>query len=237
MSRLMAALLHRLESPADDTPPGGADDTVSDESSTTDNDSSTSTDNSDDGTTSGGTPPEDSDDKPDDKSGDDAESKDDDKASTDAPETYTFEMPEGMELDTAAVEAYTPIFKKHNVSQELAQELATAAAAEKIESAKAQQAAFESQKEAWATEARNDKEIGGEGFDKNLALAKSALDKFGNESLSKFLASSGAGSHPDLIRMLINVGELTQEDSPGGTGGADGGGALDRVEQMYGKTK
>ena len=58
----------------------------------------------------------------------------------------------------------------------------------------------------WASRAKADPEIGGAGFDANVAYAKRAIDRFGDDRLRGTLAQTGMGNHPELIRMFARVG-------------------------------
>lgn len=76
------------------------------------------------------------------------------------------------------------------------------------------QADFDKQKASWERDVKNDPEIGGERLNENLNLAKVAVkqfDKSGN--VMSLLNDSGFGSHPDVLRFLVSVGEAMAEDS------------------------
>lgn len=52
----------------------------------------------------------------------------------------------------------------------------------------------------------------GEGYDKNLALAKMAVREVGGQDFLKYLDDSGEGNNPQVIKMLAKVGKLLGED-------------------------
>lgn len=58
----------------------------------------------------------------------------------------------------------------------------------------------------------------GDQYDANLDIARAALKKFGSESLANQMVSTGLGSHPDMVRLLLKIGKMTMEDSAHGAG-------------------
>ena len=64
----------------------------------------------------------------------------------------------------------------------------------------------------WEAATKKDKLLGGDKLEANLATAKLALDSFGSPELKQFLAKSGLGSHPEVIRMLHKVGSSIGDD-------------------------
>ena len=59
----------------------------------------------------------------------------------------------------------------------------------------------------------SDDEFGGETFDANLKVAKSALDAFGTDPFKQLLSESGLGNHPEVIRFMYRAGKAISEDS------------------------
>lgn len=53
----------------------------------------------------------------------------------------------------------------------------------------------------------------GKAYEPNLAKAQSVLKQFGDEKLTEYLESSGAGNDPHLIRFLANIGKNFGEDA------------------------
>ncbi len=146
-----------------------------------------------------------------------------DSNNSDAEVEYTnFDLPEGVELDKAALEKASPIFKDLGLSKDQAQQLVTYQAEQMQAIQQQQQEAFDQTLNDWSEQSKNDKEIGGDSFSKNVGVAKAALDKFGTPELTQILNDTGMGNHPEVIRMLFNVGKLTQEDNPGQSGNAAG---------------
>ena len=84
----------------------------------------------------------------------------------------------------------------------------------------------------WATECRNDKEVGGEAFAQNQGIAKKAIDTHGTPELKAMLKETGYQAHPELFRFMVKVGKTLKEDDPGGLGNKDEK-QTDRVNRMY----
>ena len=89
-----------------------------------------------------------------------------DSEGAEIPESYEFDMPEGMELDQGLADAVTPIFKDLNLNQEQAGKLTAVFAAQKQQEEQAAEEAFGDQMNQWAGEIRNDKDLGGEAFER-----------------------------------------------------------------------
>ena len=136
------------------------------------------------------------------------------------PDTYAdFAMPEGVEVDSALLEQAVPMFKDLGLTQEQAQKLVDFQAGQVQAGSEKAADDFNQMMTQWQTDAKNDNEFGGDKFDESVAIARAAVDKFGTPELKELLVSHGVGNHPEMIRFMLNVGKLTLEDVPGGTGG------------------
>ena len=165
--------------------------------------------------------------------GEAAPSADTDKGDTSAPESYAdFSMPEGIELDAAAIESATPLFKELGLTQEQAQTLVDFQAQQVQAGVKGQVDAYDQLMDGWKTASQNDSEFGGDDFEKSIGIARTAIDKFGTPELSKLLHEQGIGNNPEMIRFMWKVGKLTSEDNPGGGNPAPTP-AKDRVSILY----
>ena len=148
------------------------------------------------------------------------------------PENYSdFDMPEGIEVDSDLLGEAVPLFKELKLNQEQAQKLVDLQAKSVQKFTECQTSQFNETIAGWEKGIKADKEIGGDNFDKNLAIAKEAVDKFGTPELTKFLADSGAGSHPEIVRMFVKIGNLTKEDNPGS--GSPTAQSTDIVKRLY----
>lgn len=146
--------------------------------------------------------------KPEGEGADGDAGKTDDKPG--APDVYEFKAPEGKEYDPEALAKFSDVARKHNLTQEAAQnlldDLAPVVAERQAEVIKAAQAE-------WTANAKADKEFGGEKLDANLSVAKKALEKFGTPELRTLLNESGLGNHPEVIRAFYRAGKAISEDS------------------------
>jgi hypothetical protein len=147
------------------------------------------------------------------------------------PITYEFTAPEGMELDQSLVDAATPVFQELGLTQEQADKLVGVYADRLQAQAQDAEQAFSDQLESWATELKNDKDFGGDKFEENAAIARSAIDKFGSDELRELLDSTGVGNHPAMVRFAHAIGRLVSEDQPGV--GSKSGSTSSREERMY----
>lgn len=53
----------------------------------------------------------------------------------------------------------------------------------------------------------------GNGFDKNVSIAKTAVDTLTDDSFKAFLNESGLGNHPTMIKMFTAIGSQLNEDT------------------------
>jgi hypothetical protein len=150
-----------------------------------------------------------------------------------APETYEdFQIPEGMELDKAALEAFAPVAKEANLSQEQAQRLVSLYAGQLQQATEANQKAWTDMQEQWVSQAKEDKEFGGRNFDQSLGLAATAMEKFGTDELKEVLNATGAGNNPELIRFFVRVGKALGEAEVS-FGKSNGRAPRDRASILY----
>ena len=145
-------------------------------------------------------------------------SDDESGGSEGVPETYTFEPPEGLELDAETkgkIEAFADQAREMGLTQKQYQSLI------EYDLNRAQQLndvaveSWDRQVEGWRKSAKADKEIGGEKFAENLKVAESAIKQFGDPDLRALLKSPSPenpnglaiGNHPAVLRFLNRVGK------------------------------
>lgn len=129
------------------------------------------------------------------------------------PEKYELVAPEGMEIDAAVLGKFEPVFKELNLSNESAQKLANLYAEMKAEEMKDFGVKLQEQVTSWEGELASDAEVGGKNFGDTVRHAQSAVARFGTPELKQFLARSGTGSHPELVRAFARIGKAMAEDS------------------------
>lgn len=134
------------------------------------------------------------------------------------PEKYEVKV-EGYEINQPLLETLTPIFKKHNLTQEAVQELATAYApvikAQIEADSQVKIAEWKKQIEGWKTETKT--QLGAE-YAKELSHAYKFINKFAGskedaQSLRTLLEETGVGNHPLMAKLFINGGKAISQDS------------------------
>jgi len=150
-----------------------------------------------------------------------------------APEQYSdFEIPEGMEMNQSLLDIVDPIFKKANMTQAQAQEVISAYS--ELEKGRAQEQFdnLTTQINEWETAAKYDKEYGGDKFEESVGIAKKGMDAYFSDEVKTLLIDSGLGSHPEIIRGFLKIGQTIKEDDPSSsTGKVDSN--TDRISRLY----
>lgn len=116
-----------------------------------------------------------------------------------------------MQLDTALIEAVSPVLKELKLPQDQAQKLVDAY--NTIEQKK--DADFKAWMKDKATEnqAAVRKEWGHD-FDANLAVAHRGIARFLSPALKTVLDETGLGNHPDFVKAFYAIGKMVSEDTP-----------------------
>lgn len=129
------------------------------------------------------------------------------------PEKYEVKV-EGFEIDNQLLEGLTPVFKKHNLTQEAVQELASAYAPivqKQLEAQRAQSLKdFNDIKEGWKADAL--KELGADSA-KEMSYAAKFINKFGSDPFRQMLDETGVGNHPEFVKFAIKAGKAISADS------------------------
>lgn len=121
------------------------------------------------------------------------------------PETYEFNLPEGLTVSDEQKEAFTAVAKEANMTQKQANSLLKMHADIVME----QQRQAEEIKNQWMNECAKQ----GLNTPENLAAAKIAVDTFGGDDAMNALIESGAAYHPAVQAMLQRIGHLMKEDN------------------------
>ena len=152
------------------------------------------------------------------------------------PDTYAdFNLPEGMQLDEAALTEASTFFKEDGLTQEKAQKYVDLFAKQIQAGSQAQTETFNQLMSDWREQSANDKEFGGDKYEENVKVAQFAISKYGTPELKQLLNDHGVGNHPEMVRFMVRVGRTLGEDVPGNTGTATSQ-AQDRVSILYPKT-
>lgn len=131
------------------------------------------------------------------------------------PEKYEINAREGMDLDSAALEAATPVFKELGLSNEQAQKLSDIYADRMAAVAKLQRDAWSKQQEGLVSSMKSDAEFGGDKFAASIGSMVKAIDGLMGKEAAAFkrmLDETGAGNHPEMARLLYRVGKALGED-------------------------
>ena len=128
-----------------------------------------------------------------------------------APEAYDFQTPEGSDLDSksSAVQAFSEVAKKLNLTQEQAQSVLDGVAP----ALKQQNEGYiENLRSEWVNSVKSDPEIGGDKLPENLGKAVQVLDTYGTPELKSLLGETGLGDNPEIIRFLVRTHQDIGED-------------------------
>lgn len=156
----------------------------------------------------------------------------DGKKSEGPPEKYEFALPEGVTLDEGAYQAFEPVFRELGLSNAQAQRLAEKFLELRNSEAQALEQSYQQQAESWGKQTREDPEIGGAEFDKNIVAAQRAIAAFASDDFKALLNTTGLGNHPELVKFCVRIGKALGEDKVVGTG-SPGGGQRSIAERLY----
>lgn len=157
-----------------------------------------------------------------------------------APEKYeAFTLPDGVKVPPENEAKVIAAAKELNLPQEGAQKLMDAAVDMQKTFAANMDAKITAVRAEWESNSRADKEFGGDNFDVNLAIAKTAVNAFGSPAFKALLKDSGVGSHPEFLRTFINIGKSISQDTTvtggDGTPSAEATGFTAAASKLYGK--
>ena len=129
------------------------------------------------------------------------------------PEKYEFKAPDGMTLDTAAVEAFSPIARELGLSQDQAQKMVDLYSTQVASNQKAIADGWGKQQQDWGKELSGDKEFGGDAFSSTRNNANAVLSKFASKDEIQAIQAMGLGNFPPFVKMLARAGKAMGEDS------------------------
>lgn len=130
-------------------------------------------------------------------------------------------LPEGTVIDTDALAALTPIAKELGLSNDGASKLANIYAEQlpRITQGVTDQilASHAATTKGWADEAveavKTDTAFGGKPLPEVQAIAAKALDRFGGTEFRQYLADTGLGNHPAMVKAMFLAGSAIAEDT------------------------
>ncbi|MGE4471077.1 MAG: hypothetical protein AB7D47_13165 [Desulfovibrio sp.] len=130
----------------------------------------------------------------------------------------SFELPEGVEMDQAALDAALPVMDGLKLDHDQRQQLVSLYADLQQKAAVKAQADLQAKQEAWRQEITADPK-----HEEMLGRAKQALEAFGDETFVSMVKGSWLGDNPGIIRFLSKVGETLQDDTFVGSAKRPGG--------------
>ena len=152
-----------------------------------------------------------------------------------APESYDeFTLPQGFTMNDIALEAFSPAAKEAGLNQENAQKMIDLYSKLQGQEAKRLNEDFNARMDKQIAAVKSDPEIGGEHYETKIALANKVIGTFGNEGAIEAIRDSGLGTNPDVIRMLVKVGEVISEDVFVDKGDGGGVGGVKTTEKTLG---
>lgn len=173
--------------------------------------------------------------------GDDDGGSDDNGSDDGAAEPFKMDAPEGYEnfqedFDVFSTEANQWLQDNPKATPAEALKWAANRQAEAV-AAQTQQLSsdFEKQVKDWENMAKADKEIGGDAYDANVAVAVRAIDQYGSDELRLALDESGLGNHPAVIKFAYNAGKALA-DAPVHKN-MDGNARKSLADALYGNKK
>lgn len=124
-----------------------------------------------------------------------------------APEKYDLKLPKDAVLDASALERIAAHARERGLSQEDAQALVDRDNATISSYVAGQQARVKALNDGqWATELKNDPEIGGDKLAENGKVALTAAKQWFGDAFVEFLVAQGLNHHPMLFRGLVKLG-------------------------------
>nr|BDD45121.1 hypothetical protein 10 [bacterium] len=127
-----------------------------------------------------------------------------------------FTLPEGFEVDEAAMGKFKEFAQGKNLSQEDAQALVNMY----TDLLQKEQDNLLNEIDGWKKEVEADQELGGNNLKATVKACNDVVRKFGGEELKDQLKQFGLGNNIHMVRFLHNIAKATKEDDiAGSTGG------------------
>lgn len=124
-------------------------------------------------------------------------------------------MPEGMEVDEAALGQFLEVAATMNDGQGLSKEDAQKVVDMRVAMVKAQTEAWDTTFSEWRGEIMSDTELGGDNFiEQTVPNVLAAVERYGSKEMGQLIRTNRMyGENPHLVRMLNNIGKTLREDS------------------------
>lgn len=136
----------------------------------------------------------------------------------------SLKLPEGFTLNKEAFGEFAKIASKAGMTQEQMQTYVENLAKSTMEVAQAPYKLWADTQAQWQKDLKEDKEIGGDKLDANLAIGEKFISTLPNaKEVRAALKFTGAGNNPQIVKAFIAAGRLVAEGKP--VTGSPGGGA------------
>ncbi len=163
-------------------------------------------------------------------SGEDGNDSGESKAGNGVPDAYEVSLPDGAELDQAALDHFSPAFRELHLTNDQVQKLADL----RLEEQQQQAQHWADTRRSWVKQGERDAEVGGNRYRTSVATAQSAIAQFADQEAVQFLEDSGLGDHPAMLRMFHRIGAAMADDSiVTARGGAADQGPAARLNRLY----
>lgn len=152
------------------------------------------------------------------------------------PDAYSFDTPDGGQIDDALITAVSPVMKEIGITQEQAGKLFSAYS-EAI--SQGSEDTINQAQVGWEQSLKDDPDFGGDNFEANAGqvaqFIQATVPDDQKEELVGALRDTGMGSHPALVKYIHSLSKMfpTGEDSPTG-GNPINGSSKTTAQRMYG---
>lgn len=141
-----------------------------------------------------------------------SEAKAADAAAAEKHKEFVLKLEEGSLLSDSDIDRISTLAKEKGLSEEDAKALMSGENAAVNTYKDAQMQEVEDVRASWVDDSKADKEFGGEEFDANMAVAKTAIDAYGSAEFKKSLEDTGFGNHPEVVRTFFRIGKAMAND-------------------------
>lgn len=125
---------------------------------------------------------------------------------------FTLKLEDDSPLSDSDIDRISTLAKEKGLTEEDAKTLVSGEEAAVNGYKNAQLQEVEDVRATWVEDSKSDKEFGGEEFDANTAVAKTAIDKYGSAEFKKALEDTGFGNHPEVVRTFYRIGKAMAND-------------------------
>tara|TARA_R110000851_G_scaffold174949_2_gene321163 strand:+ start:2573 stop:3118 length:546 start_codon:yes stop_codon:yes gene_type:complete len=140
------------------------------------------------------------------------------------PDSYTFELPDGLELgadEVAKLDGFKEKAKEYGLTQAQFQNLLTYDIERTQAAVDDATNSWTQRVDGWKQSAKTDTEFGGQNYAANVKTAQAAITQFGDAEFSALLKSPSednpeglaVGNHPAVLRFLNRIGKAIGDPS------------------------